>query len=53
MDDLQKILAGNTTVFIFPLCILLVLLVLAAQYENLTLPSRFVPMTILSAFRCI
>lgn len=48
----QKILAGNTTVFIFPLCILLVLLVLAAQYESLTLPIAvilIVPMTILSA----
>ncbi len=48
----QQILAGNTTVFIFPLCILLVLLVLAAQYESLTLPIAvilIVPMSILSA----
>ncbi len=34
----QQILAGNTARFIFPLCILLVFLVLAAQYESLILP---------------
>ncbi|MDE1151678.1 MAG: efflux RND transporter permease subunit [Micavibrio sp.] len=34
----QQILAGNTAVFIFPLCVLLVFLVLAAQYESLMLP---------------
>jgi len=48
----QQILAGNTTMFIFPLCILLVFLVLAAQYESLTLPLAvilIVPMSILSA----
>lgn len=48
----QQILAGNTAVFIFPLCILLVFLVLAAQYESLTLPLAvilIVPMSILSA----
>jgi multidrug efflux pump len=48
----QQILAGNTTFIIFPLCILLVLLVLAAQYESLTLPIAvilIVPMSILSA----
>lgn len=48
----QQILAGNTAVFIFPLCILLVFLVLAAQYESLTLPLAvilIVPMAILSA----
>lgn len=48
----QEILAGNTAVFIFPLCILLVFLVLAAQYESLTLPLAvilIVPMAILSA----
>ncbi len=31
----QEILAGNTALLIFPLCILLVFLVLAAQYESL------------------
>jgi len=48
----QQILAGNTAIFIFPLCILLVFLVLAAQYESLTLPLAvilIVPMSILSA----
>jgi len=48
----QQILAGNTTVYIFPLCILLVFLVLAAQYESLTLPLAvimIVPMSMLSA----
>ena len=48
----QQILAGNTAMFIFPLCILLVFLVLAAQYESLSLPLAvilIVPMAILSA----
>ena len=48
----QQILAGNTAILIFPLCILLVFLVLAAQYESLTLPLAvilIVPMAILSA----
>ena len=48
----QQILAGNTAIFIFPLCILLVFLVLAAQYESLTMPLAIiliVPMSILSA----
>jgi multidrug efflux pump len=48
----QQILAGNTTVYIFPLCILLVFLVLAAQYESLTMPLAvilIVPMSIFSA----
>ncbi|WP_169546387.1 efflux RND transporter permease subunit [Sneathiella aquimaris] len=48
----QQILAGNTAVYIFPLCILLVFLVLAAQYESLAIPFAvilIVPMSILSA----
>jgi len=48
----QKILAGNTALFIFPLVVLLVFLVLAAQYESLSLPMAIiliVPMTLLSA----
>ncbi|WP_461538576.1 efflux RND transporter permease subunit [Spongorhabdus nitratireducens] len=48
----QQILAGNTMVYIFPLVVLLVFLVLAAQYESLRLPLAIiliVPMTILSA----
>ncbi len=34
----QQILAGNTATFVFPLCVLFVFLVLAAQYESLSLP---------------
>ncbi|MCV6589722.1 MAG: efflux RND transporter permease subunit [Marinobacterium sp.] len=48
----QQILAGNTMIYIFPLVVLLVFLVLAAQYESLVLPLAIiliVPMTILSA----
>jgi hydrophobe/amphiphile efflux-1 (HAE1) family protein len=30
----QQILTGNTALFVFPLCVLLVFLVLAAQYES-------------------
>ncbi|PHS69282.1 MAG: multidrug efflux RND transporter permease subunit [Methylophaga sp.] len=48
----QQILAGNTALYIFPLCIFLVFLVLAAQYESLALPLAIiliVPMSILSA----
>ncbi len=48
----QQILAGNTALYIFPLCVLLVFLVLAAQYESLTLPLAvvlIVPMGMLSA----
>ena len=48
----QQKLAGNTAVFVFPLCVLLVFLVLAAQYESWSLPLviiLIVPMTLLSA----
>ena len=48
----QQIIAGNTMVYIFPLVVLLVFMVLASQYESLTLPFSIiliVPMTILSA----
>ncbi len=48
----QQILAGNAGVYIFPLIILLVFMVLAAQYESLSLPLAIIliiPMTILSA----
>ncbi|GAB3034971.1 efflux RND transporter permease subunit [Bowmanella dokdonensis] len=48
----QQILAGNTAVLVFPLVVILVFLVLAAQYESLTLPLAIiliVPMTLLSA----
>ncbi len=48
----QEILAGNSALLVFPLAILLVFLVLAAQYESLTLPIAIiliVPMGILAA----
>ena len=38
----QKIIAGNTAVYIYPLCILLVFMVLAAQYESLRLPLAII-----------
>ncbi|HSJ01917.1 MAG TPA: efflux RND transporter permease subunit [Verrucomicrobium sp.] len=48
----QKILAGNTGMLVFPISILLVFLVLAAQYESFKLPFAvllIVPMALLSA----
>ena len=48
----QQIIAGNTAVLIFPLVVLLVFLVLAAQYESLSLPLAVIlimPMVLLSA----
>ena len=48
----QDKLAGNTMLYVFPLCVLLVFLVLAAQYESWTLPLAvilIVPMSILCA----
>lgn len=48
----QQILAGDTSLYIFPLVVLLVFLVLAAQYESWGLPMAIiliVPMTLLSA----
>jgi multidrug efflux pump len=48
----QQILSGNTTMLVFPLCVLLVFLVLAAQYESLTMPLAvilIVPMCLLFA----
>ena len=48
----QEKIAGNTMIYIFPLCVLLVFLVLAATYESLTLPLAIiliVPLCILSA----
>ena len=38
----QRILAGNTAAFVGPLCILLVFLVLAAQYESFRLPLAII-----------
>ncbi len=48
----QRILAGNTAVFVGPLCLLLVFLVLAALYESFRLPLAIiliVPMCLLFA----
>ena len=48
----QQILAGNTAVIVFPLVVLLVFLVLAAQYESLSLPLAVIlimPMVLFSA----
>jgi multidrug efflux pump len=48
----QQKLAGNTAILVFPLCVLLVFLVLAAQYESWSLPLviiLIVPMCLLSA----
>jgi multidrug efflux pump len=48
----QEIIAGNTMILIFPLCVLLVYVVLAAQYESWTMPLSvilIVPMTLLCA----
>jgi hydrophobe/amphiphile efflux-1 (HAE1) family protein len=48
----QQKLAGNTAIFVFPLCILLVFLVLAALYESWSLPLvivLIVPMCLVSA----
>ena len=48
----QEILAGNTAAFVFPLCVMLVFMVLAAQYESFKLPLAIiliVPMCLLFA----
>jgi multidrug efflux pump len=48
----QEIIAGNSALWVFPLALLLVFLVLAAQYESLTLPIAIVlivPMGLLAA----
>ena len=45
-------IAGNTAIHVFPLCLFLVFLVLAARYESLTLPLAIlliVPMCLLCA----
>jgi len=48
----QQISAGNVAVFVFPLCVLLVFLMLAALYENWSMPLAvilIVPMCLLCA----
>jgi multidrug efflux pump len=48
----QQVTAGNTALFVFPLCVLLAFLVLAAQWESWSLPFvviLIVPMSLLCA----
>jgi multidrug efflux pump len=48
----QQVIAGNTMLLVFPLCVLLVYVVLAAQYESWSMPLSvilIVPLTLLSA----
>ncbi len=48
----QQILAGDTAVYVFPICVLLAFLVLVAQYESWSLPLvviLIVPMCLLCA----
>ncbi|SMF55437.1 multidrug efflux pump [Tistlia consotensis] len=48
----QQEIAGNTAIIVFPICVLLVFLVLAARYESLLLPLAIiliVPLCLLSA----
>jgi hydrophobe/amphiphile efflux-1 (HAE1) family protein len=48
----QQLLSGSAALLVFPLCVLFVYLVLAAQYESLTLPLAIiliVPMCLLAA----
>jgi multidrug efflux pump len=48
----QQLISGSSSLFVFPLCVLFVYLVLAAQYESLTLPLAIiliVPMCLLAA----
>jgi multidrug efflux pump len=50
--SLQETLAGNSALYIFPLCALFVFLVLAAQYESWSLPLAIiliVPMCLFAA----
>jgi multidrug efflux pump len=52
----QQLISGNTGMLVFPLCVLFVFLVLAAQYESLTLPLAIiliVPMCVLPAVTAV
>jgi multidrug efflux pump len=49
----QKILAGNTAMLVFPLCVLFVFLVLAAQYESVSLPLAVILIVPLCLFGAI
>ena len=48
----QQIVSGNTALLVFPLCVLFVFLLLAAQYESFSLPLAIiliVPLSLLAA----
>jgi len=52
----QQLISGNTAALVFPLCVLFVFLVLAAQYESLSLPLAIVlivPMCLLPAILAV
>jgi multidrug efflux pump len=49
----QEILAGNSGILVFPIAILLVFLVLAAQYESLTLPVAIILIVPLALFAAL
>jgi multidrug efflux pump len=52
----QQLISGNTALLVFPLCVLFVFLVLAAQYESLRLPLAIiliVPMCLLPAITAV
>src|SRR5262250_2112298 len=52
----QQLISGNTALLVFPLCVLFVFLVLAAQYESLSLPLAIVlivPMCLLPAITAV
>jgi len=52
----QQLISGNTAGLVFPLCVLFVFLVLAAQYESLSLPLAIVlivPMCLLPAITAV
>jgi hydrophobe/amphiphile efflux-1 (HAE1) family protein len=52
----QQLISGNTALLVFPLCVIFVFLVLAAQYESLSLPLAIVlivPMCLLPAITAV
>jgi multidrug efflux pump len=49
----QEILAGNSGILVFPIAILLVFLVLAAQYESLMLPVSIILIVPLALFAAL
>ena len=49
----QEILAGNSGILAFPIAILLVFLVLAAQYESLALPASIILIVPLALFAAL